>query len=148
MDIEPESYEFEMYGGLVETAVRAARGFEMDDTSERVDDGLDRFMKEIYLFKQALYRHVIDAHDSQSPNINYIYEGILSQIYRDLIAGDCRPAIYEIPDKVALRLTKICDMFRENEGDLYEHWLRRLMKDCPYAYNIRSAKNNPSLIAE
>lgn len=138
-DMEPMAYDYEMYGGLVNSAVRAARGFEKDESTTAGDNGLDKFMKEVYLFKQALYRHVIDTHESQSPNINYIYEGILSRVYSDIGAGACRPAAYELPAGVERHLANICKMVGEHVGPTYEHWLRRLMKECPYAYNMRSA---------
>jgi len=131
---EYEEYDYEQYGGLVNKGeyVRAARS----DERENRDD-LNPFMKAAIVCKQSLFEDVIRSAHSQSPDVIHIYEKLLGQIYTCIRSKSCE-SVSEYISPVCMKYLKTLIEIYDDSSVEHTHWLRRLFKETPYAFNMRA----------
>jgi hypothetical protein len=129
-----EDYPHEQFGGLVTGIVRAARSDEKEDTSD-----LDIFIKTAAICKQSLFSHIINNADSQSPDALKTYEKILSDVYKCILAKSCDHMNDALSYSCMNHLKSLIDIYDETSV-IHTHWLKRLFKEAPYAFNMRGAE--------
>lgn len=126
-----------MNGGTVgpkEPKITHASRYIQDSQTEHIeDDNLEKFLKEIYSFKQYFWTEFINNRQSQNPTVIEEYIKILRQMYDCLINGrECNTTEFQSFNASNISLSSL---MRTIDTIQSEYWLKRTLIQFPFTLN-------------
>ncbi len=110
-----------------------SRYIENSQTEHIEDDNLEKFLKEIYSFKQYFWTEFINSRQSQNPAVIEEYIKILRQMYDCLVNGkECNNTEFQSFNASNVSLSSL---MRTIDSMQTTYWLKRTLIQFPFTLN-------------